>query len=281
MQIQHILPLQKAKKGEYILNLQNLKNIIDFNPQLIVNGRLEVIVRYQNDIIQYSDLFESIEILDGNFAIITLSLNELNMLFNIPEIIYVELPKTLSYELSSSGYSVCLTRAQNDPYFLTGKGTAIGIIDSGVDYTHPDFRNNDNTSRILYIWDQSVEGNAPAGFRSGTEYTKEEIDIALLSNDPFSVLNFRDDIGHGTAVTGIAAGNGRSSMGREMGIAPEASLIIVKLGKRGFGAFPRTTEVMRAIKYVVDKARSLNLPLSINLSFGTNNGSHDGNSLFE
>ncbi|MBR5313990.1 MAG: S8 family serine peptidase, partial [Clostridia bacterium] len=247
----------------------------------ISSGRLEVIVKYVNDISIYSNDFESIEILDNNFAIITGTAEQIRNIYSYTNIIYAELPKTLTYELSFSRSFVCATKAQQSPFSLTGKGVAIGIIDSGIDYTHPDFKNNDNTSRILYIWDQTEDGNAPNGFRSGTEYTKAMLDSALESDNPYSIVNFRDEIGHGTAVAGISCGNGNSSDGKNKGIAPESLIIAVKLGRRGSGAFPRTTEVMRAIKYTIDKAKELNLPLSINLSFGTNNGSHDGNSLFE
>ncbi len=257
------------------------ERISDFILPPLSEGRLEVIVKYVNDISVYADSFDSIEILDNNFAIITGSTAQIRTLYTNPDIIYVELPKTLTYELSFSRSFVCASRAQGEPYFLTGNGVAVGIIDSGIDYTHPDFKNSDNTSRILYIWDQTADGTPPMGFRSGAEYTKDMIDTALMSDSPYSVLDFRDDIGHGTAVAGIACGNGNSSDGRERGIAPDSSIIAVKLGRRGNGAFPRTTEVMRAIKYTIDKAKELNLPISINLSFGTNNGSHDGNSLFE
>jgi len=219
--------------------------------------------------------------LNGSFAIVTGNITQIKALYGYREIEYVELPKKLIYELSNSSYSVCVTRVREAPYELTGKGTVVGIIDSGIEYTHPDFRNDDGTSRILYVWDQSVDGSPPIGFRSGNEYTNEDLNRALNSSDPYSVVPFTDFIGHGTAVAGIACGNGRASDGREKGIAPKASIIVVKLGNRGFGVFPRTTEVMRGIKYTIDKARELNMPVSINLSFGTNNGSHDGNSLFE
>ena len=261
--------------------INNINSLLRFNPSLLVDGRLEVIVKYNGDILSYSDSFEAIEILNNSYAIITGTTEQIKSLYSYPNTEYVELPKTLTYELSSSRYSTCVTRAQGEPYNLSGKGTVIAIIDSGIDYTHPDFINDDQTSRILYIWDQTTDGNAPLGFRSGSEYTNEQINQALTNPNPFEILDFRDNIGHGTAVSGIAAGNGSYSDGRERGMAPEASLIVVKLGRKGFGAFPRTTEVMRAVKYSIDKATELNMPLSINLSYGTNNGSHDGNTLFE
>lgn len=92
---------------------------------------------------------------------------------------------------------------------LLGQGILIAVIDSGVDYTHPDFRNPDGSTRILAVWDQSVPGNPPAGYNLGTEYTKAQIDEALRSGTP---LPIRDLSGHGTQVLGIAAGNGRASL---------------------------------------------------------------------
>ncbi len=260
----------------------NISAEVKANPRLLFDGRLEAIVKYHGDILSLENIYGvDVEILNSSYAIITGETENIQNLSSSNLIEYIELPKTLTYELSSSRYSVCATRAQNNPYSLTGKGTVIGIIDSGIDFTHPDFRNSDGTSRILYIWDQSSGNNPPEGFSYGSEYTKNDIDYALTSNTPFDTLPFRDSVGHGTAVAGVAAGNGSSSQGREKGIAPEASLIVVKLGRRGFGAFPRTTEVMRAFKYIIEKAESLSLPLSINLSYGTNNGSHDGFTLFE
>ncbi len=263
------------------ITAEGLENLLRFNPGLLIDGRLEVIVKYSGNILSLQSGFEAIEILNKNYAILTGTVEQIKTLYYNSFIEFIELPKTLTYELSSSRYSACVTRVQGDPFNLTGRGTAVGIIDSGIDYTHPDFRFDDGTSRIAFIWDQTVDGNPPSDFRSGTEYTNEQINQALASNVPFETLDFRDTVGHGTAVAGVASGNGQQSDGRERGIAPEAVIIVVKLGRRGFGAFPRTTEVMRGIKYTIDRARELNLPLSINLSYGTNNGSHDGNSLFE
>ena len=82
-------------------------------------------------------------------------------------------------------------------------------------------------------------------------------------------------------MAGVAAGNGAASPGRRYrGVAPESGLIIVKLGKQG-SSFALTTEIIEAVDYTVRKAISLNMPVAINLSFGNNDGPHDGNSLFE
>ena len=124
-------------------------------------------------------------------------------------------------------------------------------------------------------------GRTPDGFPIGTEYTEEEINRALNSSvlERYGLIPSRDLTGHGTAVAGIAAG--RSADGLYTGAAPEAELIIVKLGLPREEGFPRTTEIMRGVTYALRNARRLNMPLVINLSFGNSYGSHDGSSLLE
>ncbi|HAN20163.1 MAG: hypothetical protein A2Y15_03260 [Clostridiales bacterium GWF2_36_10] len=260
------------------------QDISQLQPGLVSDeGKIEVIVKYSGDIFKVgTELEAEVEILDPEYAIFTLHLSRVEKLHNYKEVEYIELPKIMTYLLSESLSRACIPVVQSpDRFGLTGNGIIVGIIDSGIDFTHPDFINEDNTSRVLFLWDQSIDGSPPAGFRSGTEYTNEQINKALASEFPFSVLPSRDEAGHGTAVTGIAAGNGRQSMGRERGVAPQASIISVKLGHTGNQFFPRNTEIMRAIKYISDKAEALNMPVVMNLSYGTNNGSHAGDSLFE
>jgi len=244
---------------------------------------IEVIVKYSGDVLAVGEALDAfVEILDSNYAIFTISLANLERLYAFNEIEYIELPKNLTYFLRRNLDSACISPVQRQASFgLSGEGVLIGIIDSGIDYTHSDFQNPDGTTRILFLWDQSLDGNPPEGFRNGSEYTKIQIDAALASGSPFSYVPSVDYVGHGTAVAGIAAGNGNSSDGVERGVAPNASLIIVKLGHTTNPAFTRTTEIMRAAKYISDKAIQLNMPVSINISYGTNNGSHLGNSLFE
>jgi len=242
----------------------------------------EVIVKYSGDIyrVEY-ELGAEVEILGEGFAILTLRSGQIPLLYNYKEIEYIEIPKTLTLALNQSLRTACISAVHNtENSSLKGEGVLVGIIDSGIDYTHPDFRNGEGTSRILYLWDQTAGENPPQGFRQGTEYDNRQINMALGSIRPREVVPSADTIGHGTAVAGIAAGNGRASGGREKGAAPEASLIIVKIGNRGFESFARTTEVMRALKYILDKAEELGMPVAINISFGTNDGAHDGSSLF-
>lgn len=262
----------------------NLEKLTRFeSTQLTENGLLEVIVKYNGDLWNIgTQLGADIELLSPDYAIVTIGINRLPELYTFPQIEYIELPKTLTFMLRDSLESACISPVQRLSEFgLNGSGVIVGIIDSGIDYTHPDFRNPDGTSRILFLWDQTGAGPPPQGFRNGTEYTQARINEALLSPDPMTSVPFSDTAGHGTAVSGIAAGNGVSSGGTEKGVAPNAGLIVVKLGHTGNESFARTTEIMRAVKYLSDKAIVLNMPLSINLSYGTNNGSHTGDSLFE
>lgn len=156
----------------------------------------------------------------------------------------------------------------------TGKGVIIAIIDSGIDYAHPDFCNSDGSTRILELWDQTLN----------RVYTQVEINAALQApteQQRYELVPSRDISGHGTHVAGIAVGNGRASGGRYVGVAPESSLLIVKLGVAKTNGFPRTTELMAAVDYVLRRAEQYQMPVAVNLSFGNNYGGHDGRSLLE
>lgn len=244
---------------------------------------LEVIVKYNGDIEQVaSELNAEVETLYQGYAIITMEKSKIPQLYSYTQIEHVELPKNLSFEVAGSLVTTCVQSVQTNPLWnLNGKNVVVAIIDSGIDYLHPDFRNEDGTSRILYIWDQTAIGTPPQGFKSGAEYNNEQINRALKNENPLAIVPHVDTNGHGSAVAGIAAGNGRDSNGENTGVAPGADIISVKLGSRGYPSFAKTTELMRAIKYVISQAKILLKPVAINISFGTNNGSHDGNSLFE
>ena len=84
----------------------------------------------------------------------------------------MEKPKRLYFELFQAKGASCIRTVQTGRNGLTGKGILTGVVDSGVDYFHPDFRNADGSSRILRLWDQSIQGNPPQGYVTGTEYTK-------------------------------------------------------------------------------------------------------------
>lgn len=153
----------------------------------------------------------------------------------------------------------------------------------GIDYLHSAFRNADGSTRIVSIWDQTVEGNPPEGYLRGTEYSREQIQEALDAGGrqaAYEIVNSKDVSGHGTGVAGIAAGSGRAE-GWNQGVAPGSELVIVKLGTPDISNLPRTSELMMGIDYCIRKSVEMNMPIAINLSYGNTYGSHDGTSLLE
>lgn len=231
---------------------------------------MELIVKFNGDMNKVcKELNAFAEIIDCNYAVLTISEEKVISLYNYNEIEYYEYAKNVSpsYFLERELRNTNISPVKIGRYKLCGKGTAVGIIDSGIDYTHKDFIASDGSSRIMYIWDQSTDGKAPEGFLYGTEYDCSDINNAIKTGISLSCM---DLIGHGTAVSGIAAGN--------EGAASESSIIAVKLGHSGSA---KTTDIIRALKYMVDKAAIHNLPLAVNISYGMNDGSHSGNSLFE
>lgn len=220
----------------------------------------------------------------GNYGIADIPQDQIEGFAQNPEVEYIEAPKRLYFAAYEGRQTSCVNPVQNQSPYLFGKGILIACIDSGVDYTHPDFRNEDGSTRILRLWDQSIPGNPPKGYRIGSEYTQEQINRALEANtmaEREALVPSIDTSGHGTAVLGIAAGNGRESQGTERGVAPESSLLVVKLGIRDPNGFPRTTELMQGVDYAIRTAQELQMPVVINLSFGNSYGAHNGTSLVE
>lgn len=228
----------------------------------------EVIVKYNGDItFLEQELGVSVELLGYNYAIITADTpQKVDNLLNYTQIEYVEKPFILETQdtqsLSSTGITEFKERTK-----LTGKGTLLGLIDSGIDYNIPIFKDKDGNSKILYYWDQSIDGNPPNGFKEGTLYTNEDINKAINGEIQIPISSTST---HGTHTAGIACS-----------VANEADMIVVRVGRRQTDTFSKSTEFMRAIKFVLDRALELQRPIAINISYGSNEGSHRGESLFE
>lgn len=186
-----------------------------------------------------------------------------------------------------------ITQVQREPLNLTGRGVIVCVIDTGIDYTNPVFLDENGQSRILAIWDQTIqEGNPPKGFLFGTEYIREDINRALRAEDPYSIVPSRDEIGHGSAMAGVAAGsvliNG-SAGSAYIGAAPNADILVVKLKEakqylRDFYLVPQEAhayqenDIMLAVKYADSFVELFRRPMVICLGLGTSFGDHAGNS---
>jgi subtilisin family serine protease len=185
-----------------------------------------------------------------------------------------------------------IIQVQEQPYLgLDGTGVLIGLVDTGIDYTKEIFRHKDGTSKIQFIYDQTADGPPPEGYTLGTEYTNAQINEALRSPDPYSIVPQNDTVGHGTFLASVAAG--QKVGGDVWGAAPEADLIVVKLREaRPFYRQKQTvpidqknayssSSVLVGVNYILEKASKLNEPVVILLAVGSNLGGHDGVSLLE
>ncbi len=183
-------------------------------------------------------------------------------------------------------------RIRRQPYLdLYGQNVLIGIIDSGIDFTHPAFINADNTTRIQALWDQTIregENVSDDRFQYGREFTREEINAALADPDPLSLIPSRDEIGHGTFLAGIAAGNEMQDEDFS-GVAPLSELVVVKCkeAKNSYREFYRIpsgvpcyqeNDIMCGISYILRLAGKLGKNVVICIGMGTNQGNHNGDS---
>lgn len=279
------------QKIENLLNLalsatpaereKSLNLDVGYNP---IDEKWDVIVKYNGSLKDLEAINISVVELYNEYAILSVPESLINSLADLPQIEYIEKPKMLFFAVNEGRRASCINFVQTGDFSLFGRGVIVAIIDSGIDYAHPDFRNMNGTTRIIELWDQTIPGNPPEGYKIGSVYTSEKINEALLQTSSIEqkkIVPSTDTSGHGTHVAGIAAGNGRASNGLYRGVASESELLIVKLGNPTGEFFPRTTELMQAVDYIIKKSITLQKPVAINLSFGNTYGSHDGTSLIE
>ncbi|MBN2088616.1 S8 family serine peptidase, partial [candidate division KSB1 bacterium] len=195
---------------------------------------------------------------------------------------WVEISKYLApcLDVSRVSAEVAAVNFGNPSY--RGKGVIVAVFDSGIDWKHEDFIDEQGKSRILFLWDMTDNaGPHPEGFDYGTEYTQAQINDEI-DGTPTGLVREKDSNGHGTHVAGIAAGDGSATgnggeAGTYMGMAPLADLIIVKGGDDGF----TTTNQVNGTSYFIEKAKNLGRPVVINFSLGGHWGPHDGTELHE
>lgn len=230
----------------------------------------------------------SFQIINESFGVAYVPLDQVGEL-QINSYSYNSIPKCYTYmdmeALNASG----VIRLHDHPYLqLRGRGTAVAVIDSGIDYTNSVFRDENGKTRIAYLWDQTIEGRDDERVPYGKLFTAEDINRALESESPLEIVPSEDENGHGTRLAGIAAGN-QVLEENFSGAAPEATLLIVKLKPakdylREFYLYPRNAEVfqendiMLGIYQVTKLANFLRIPLSICLGVGSSQGAHIGES---
>ena len=236
--------------------------------------------------------------LTESFAIAILPFNKISELFPyVQEIVPILIPavytlSTLS-PIESSGAEVF----KSNPHFnLSGRDVLVGIIDTGIDYLNEEFMYEDNTTRIVRIWDQTIQGDKEIyGLKFGTEYLEDEINSAirlyLSGGDPYTIVPSKDDYGHGTMSAGLIGGRGKNP--DLLGAAPGCKFAVVKLKEANkvtlsYAGVPSEKKAvydsvftMSAVRYLGELAKELNMPLVIYLPLGTNTGGHDGTNELE
>ena len=252
--------------------------IIDENYlDLMINNEYADELLYDNNITK----------IEHRYSVLHEPTNYFNMclLGNLPYAIFPHiftLNSTYSLEKSNISYF-----HRNPNFSLFGQGVLIGFVDTGIDYMHPAFLNEDGTTRIFSIWDQTrEEGTPPETFSFGSEYSKEAINQALRSRNPYSLVPSRDENGHGTMLAGIAAGS-PDPPEEFTGIATESELVIVKLkqakeyNRKIFSVRNDIdcygeTDLMLGIEYIRSVASQLRRPLILCIGVGTSQGDHNG-----
>jgi len=209
----------------------------------------------------------------GGVTTVMTTLDRVHALLEVDGIEAIDAPRQLEplLDVSATEVGTQLMWGGTPPTYtgFTGRGVLIGIVDTGLDLSHADFRTPSNQTRVKYAWDQTAFApGTGTGFSYGTQYTEAQINAGSAAQ--------ADGNGHGTHMAGIAASNGRATSGvfpryRYVGVAPEADLVIVKSSLM-------ESQVIDGVNYVFQKAASLGKDCVVLVAAGNNVGAHDGTS---
>lgn len=251
--------------------LNNLAKYYDTTPGM--EGKIELIVIQGGSVDNFRKAVENIggafEDLDYGYGIITIDIKLLNRIDELRALQYVELPKILSTNDFQSNRASCVINTWQK-FGLSGESVLVGFLDTGIDFTHPAFKDMVGNTRIEFIYD----------LFSKTIYTKEKINEAIKSSDPYSIIPTEDTSGHGTHVAGIACAGGKIPY-ENYGVAYKSSIAMVKVARSGDLTGALSTQLMRGLKFLIDRSTEQNKPLVVNISLSTNDGAHNGSSILE
>ena len=260
--------------------------------KIISNDYADLIAEYSDDQMNLSNFSnETINFIDPKkFAIVYIPVNKVTQQFS-QEQDYSIITKLFGLVDTTILDEMGVKKVQNIPSLdLNGQGVLLGFVDTGIEYTNPLFKNADNTTRILSIWDQSIENMQASSdiFYYGTEYSENQINEALKSETPLSIVPSTDQIGHGTMLAGLAGGSSIEASDF-IGVVPLSQFVIVKLkpakaNLKQLLLVPedaicyQENDILFGITYLLNVANQLKKPIAICIGLGTNQGPHDGRS---
>lgn len=259
------------------------------NAKIISEEYADLIVENNSTIAKANK--ESLIYLHPRFSMLNIPIAQIDKC-SIGQYGYNNIPNCYTIESLTSLEKSGITKIQNNPNLdLQGQGVLIGVIDTGIDYQHEAFINSDRTSKIVSLWDQTIndDNNDSQNVIYGTEYSKDIINEALSNQNPLTIVPSKDELGHGTMISGIVVGN--ESINNDFrGVAPKAELVVVKLKQakkiiRNIFAIPmdaicyQETDILIGINYVINIAKQLKKPIVLCMPLGSSQGAHDGNNL--
>ncbi len=247
------------------------------------NPTVRIIVRFKDSLKQLEAAGFQAESVIDDIATGSIPVAQLEELDATEALVQAEASTEVSLSLDNSVPEINADQVHSGPPGRRGNGVVVGLVDSGIDFTHGNFLNASGRTRIHRLWDQNltpIAGEAnPAGFTYGVEYDSTDINSALGAADPFASVRHEDTVAHGSHVAGIAAGDGSLAGNGQpantyIGVAPESTIVAVATDLQA-------ASIIDGVNYIFRVARDLGMPAVVNLSLGGVIGPHDGTSNYE